>query len=193
MQSCFHTAVAIGMSVRRSPFGGSEPQWLVNGNRTGGGRVQRPRSSNQVSSSASDTSHEVSMDLGSVSLRFVHPRRDLTFLSDLLDLPPFRVWVVGAPRETPKGTPLSGTYKDSYWVSRLEFEPKDGFKNRLVEAVNLLSREQATVRELLATGGTVEIYVQLTGWINNGDSIDTPLLRMMAGLGATLSVEVFPD
>ncbi|QQS11742.1 MAG: DUF4279 domain-containing protein [Rhodospirillales bacterium] len=133
------------------------------------------------------------MDQGSVCIRFRHPTRALTFLSDALGLTPLRTWTVGAPRQTPVGTPLSGVYKDSFWTSSADFEPADGFKAPLAAALERLSRRSDVVHDLLSTGGRLEVYVQLVGWINNGDSVDTALLKTMVDLGATFEVEVFPE
>ncbi len=94
---------------------------------------------------------------------------------------------------TPQQAPSQGIHDTSYWVCRLEFEPRTGFLGELRRAVDLLSRCEAELRDLAATGGRIELYVQLTGWINNGDSIGPPLLRAMADLGVTLSIEVLAN
>lgn len=133
------------------------------------------------------------MEFGCVSLRIWHPTRSLAFLSDVLGLEPFRTWVAGEAKQTPVGGPLEGIHDTSYWVSRLEFEPRVGFLRELTHAVELLSRSDTTLRDLAVSGGRIEIYVQLTGWINNGASIGPALLRTMADLGATLSIEVFAN
>lgn len=133
------------------------------------------------------------MDRGVVSIRFRHPTRELAFLSEVLGLTAFRTWKVGTPKETPTGQKTGGVYDISYWVSRIEFEPKAGFSVPLTDAIGLLQRAEATVRELLDTGGNLEIYLHLTGWLSNSGSISAALLRTMADLGVRLSIEVFPD
>jgi hypothetical protein len=135
------------------------------------------------------------MTSGVVSVRFTHPTMDLTFLSSVLDMPCFRSWTFGALRQTPRGDSLTGAYKESYWVSRLEYpinEEVSGFKVQLVLAINRLMREQKTLRDLKASGGIIEIYLQLPGSVNNGDTIESALLKKMVELGIDLSTEVFP-
>jgi hypothetical protein len=133
------------------------------------------------------------MDTGTVTFRFNHPSRDLRSLSDVFGVVPRKVWTAGEARQTPAGTPLPGTYRDSFWTLSLEFEPENGFEDRLVEVLDLLCREKATVEELQSTGGKVQIYLQLVGWVNNGGSIDALLLKRMVDLGATFEIEVFPN
>ena len=99
------------------------------------------------------------MDHNSAHIRFHHPTQELAFISEVLDLPTFRTWKVGAPRQTLTGSPLSGTYRDSFWTGEIKFEPSSGFAGPLANAVERLARAQATVRELTATGGTVEPFI----------------------------------
>jgi hypothetical protein len=136
------------------------------------------------------------MDLGEVALRLRHPARDLRFLSERLDLVPFRTWVVGEPKRALNGDVLQdrfkGTYDYSYWIATLAFEPSDGFTVQLNRAVELLKRTEAIVRDHVASGGEVEIYLYLTGHTHNAGKMPAPLLAAMAELDITLWVEVFP-
>lgn len=133
------------------------------------------------------------MEFAGVSIRFRHPTRSLAFLSDVLGLETGRTWLAGAPKQTPIGTPLKGVYENSHWYSRIEFEPRGPFRSSLERAVGILVEAEATVRELQATGGTVELYVTLAGWVNNSGVISADLMRTMADLGIELDIEVFPD
>ncbi len=131
------------------------------------------------------------MFMGIVSVRFRHPTMDLTFLSSLLDLSCFRSWIAGSPRQTPIGEPLAGTYPASYWVSRLEFPSEAGFRKQFVLAINRLVKAKETLHDLRASGGKIEIYLQLSGAVNNGDTIDSALLKTLGELGVDLLIEVF--
>lgn len=131
------------------------------------------------------------MFMGSVLVRFRHPTKDLTFLSSLLDLPCSRSWVAGTPRQTPIGEPLSGVYADSYWYSRLDFPSEDGFGKQLVFAMDILVNAKERLYELKKSGGKIEIYLQLSGAVNNGDAIDSAVLNTMGELGVDLLIEVF--
>ena len=57
--------------------------------------------------------------LFSVDLRFRHPFGSPTDITDALQILPDRSWTVGEARRTPKGAPLKGAYKESYWFARL--------------------------------------------------------------------------
>ena len=133
------------------------------------------------------------MEFGWVSLRVRHPSRPLEFLTGLLALEPFRAWAAGTPRRNLAGYPEGGVYDSSYWTSHQDFDPRAGFLGELTRTVELLSRSEATFRELAATGGTIEIYVALTGWITNADSVGPALLRAMSDLGVTLTIEVLAN
>jgi len=131
------------------------------------------------------------MYTGFVVLRFRHPNMDLAWISAKLGLPCFRSWKAGSPRQTPKGDPLPGVYKDSYWVSQLEFVSKEGFCKQLSTILNILLAEKETVDKFNASGGNIEIYLQLSGAINNGDTISNKMLAIMVDLKLELSIEVF--
>jgi len=88
---------------------------------------------------------------------------------------------------------LPGTYAESYWVSRSEYPVEAGFSNELEATVARLLQAQDHIRDLKTSGGKVEIYLQLSGSINNGDSIDSALLKKIGELGVDLLVEVFLD
>jgi hypothetical protein len=128
---------------------------------------------------------------GIVSVRFRHPTIDLTFLSSLLCLSCFRSWIAGSPRQTPVGELLPGTYPESYWVSRLEFPSEDGFGKQLVLVIDRLVKAKDTLHDIMVSGGKVEIYLQLSGAINNGGTIDSALLKTLGELEVDLLIEVF--
>lgn len=132
------------------------------------------------------------MNNGSVSLRFWHPTLDLSFLSLLLELPSHRSWKSGSCRQTPKGSPLAGVNKNSYWVSRLEFSDNDGFKKQFVLVVDHLVKVEQEILKFIKSDGKIEIYFQLSGKMNHGGTIDNKYISIMGRLGIDLLVEVFP-
>ena len=132
------------------------------------------------------------MITGSVSLRFWHPAEDLAFLSSLLALPCYRSWLSGARRQTPKGSLLPGVYKESYWVTRLEYPVKEGFGNKFVLAVKCLLKAEKEILKLIQSGGRVEVYLQLPGHINYGATIDNSNILILGNLGVDFLIEVFP-
>ena len=53
----------------------------------------------------------------SISLRIEHPSMDPARITKGLSVEPIRAWQAGMARTTPKGAPLAGTYRESYWNS----------------------------------------------------------------------------
>lgn len=129
---------------------------------------------------------------GCVSLRFLHPKKNLTFLSALLELPCHRTWKAGAPRQTPKGTPLPGVYDQSYWMSRFEFTLKQGFQGQFMNAVDHLMKAEQKISGFIDSGGEIELYLQLDGDINHGGIINNDTIVILGRLGIKLLIEVFP-
>lgn len=129
---------------------------------------------------------------GSVSLRFWHPTKDLTFLSPLLGLASHRNWLAGTNRKTPKGSPLPGLHKESYWVTRLEFFAKEGFFDKFELAINHFIKVEQELSSLIESGGKAELYLQLPGNLNNGGTIESKYCLILGELGVNLLIEVFP-
>lgn len=132
------------------------------------------------------------MSTGAVSLRFKHPSMDLHFLEELLQVPCFRTWKAGDDRTTPKGDPLQGKYKESYWVGRRDFSERLRFVKELESLVMLVSDTQEALAQFNKSGGTIDIYLSLPGSINVGDDIEPSLLSVMGKLGITFMIEVMP-
>jgi hypothetical protein len=130
---------------------------------------------------------------GSVSVRFHHPTKDLSFLTSLLPMESFRNWKAGSRRETMNGEPLKGKYPNSYWAARLKFSGEEGFKNNLIFAIDNLKKIREIIIDMKSSGGKIEIYLQLPGSINNGGTIETEVLKTMCDLNIDLLIEVFPD
>lgn len=54
-----------------------------------------------------------------ISLRFRHNTLDPADITATLGIKPLRCWRAGAPRCTPKGNPLEGTWPQSFWAASL--------------------------------------------------------------------------
>jgi hypothetical protein len=102
------------------------------------------------------------------------------------------MWTAGDDRVTPKGDPLPGKYKESYWVSRLDFSERLRFVKELTKLVTLVSSTQDALVQFQESGGRIGIYLSLPGKSNVGDDIDPSLLFLMGKLGITFMIEVMP-
>lgn len=74
----------------------------------------------------------------------------------------------------------------------MEFPCKTGFSESLRFIVDKLVSEENHLRELKESGGKAELYLQLPGSVNNGDTIESKLIKKIGDLGIDLLVEVFP-
>ena len=132
----------------------------------------------------------------SISLRIKHPSIDLSYIGSLLGLQSNRIWKAGEPRETPKGTSLEGTNKESYWCGRLTGDREESetcsLEDRLADWTNKLSGHKTEFKRLLDEGGKVEYFVWIFCEKNLGFELSHNLLRDIAELGITLGIVCDP-
>lgn len=127
-----------------------------------------------------------------VSLQVFHPSADPKGIIQTLGRAPIRSWAAGDARFTPAGTPLPGTYRETYCAFDLG-EGSDGeLAQCLRSAVADLKGATSMLHELRATGGNANLYVQWTIG-ERGDVFDTALLSSIAELGVDLGIEPLRD
>ena len=130
---------------------------------------------------------------GHILIRLWHPTKDLAYASSLFEMPCLTSWTAGSPRQTPSGQLLSGNNSQSYWCSeQLEFSGESGFEKELAHTIERLASVENHLHDFRASGGKIEIYLQLPGSINNGDTIASEHLKTLGKIGIDLSIEVFP-
>jgi hypothetical protein len=127
--------------------------------------------------------------------RIFHPTADPVDISHQLALAPERSCRVGAPRQTPVGTPLEGTYKETLWS--LEVVPQtesttQSLADSLAAVVLHLEPHHGFFRAVWAEGGRVEFYVFVHGPSSYGFSFDPDLQGAMSRAGISLGLEVLP-
>jgi hypothetical protein len=129
-----------------------------------------------------------------ISLRVRHPSLDPSEITSALQLTPSRTWRVGEPRTTAKGTPLKGTYSETFWTRRFvegEFRDKE-LPAVIGEIVDQLVPHRGFFQRIRLEGGTTEFFV---GWFFNrqsGGTFDCDLMARMADLKIDLSFDVYP-
>ena len=130
----------------------------------------------------------------SVSLRFRHPACSPDEITEALDIEPSRSWLVGAPRRTPKGSPLQGTYRDTYWYALLvegSSEERD-LPRALATILDRLGDRTAFFLDFARTGGRAELFI---GWFshgNSGDVLGRELLGRLSELKLDLALDIYP-
>ena len=128
-----------------------------------------------------------------VSLRVVHPTMDPELICKSLNREARYRWKAGAPRQTPKGTPLEGRYKTTYCTFDIGSGSDGELAHCLELAVESLSQYADFLKQLRSSGGEVMFYVF---WHPNGDTgevFDVSLLSKMAELGIDFGLNVFDD
>jgi len=128
-----------------------------------------------------------------VSLRVVHPTMDPDLICKSLDWEAEYRWKAGAPRQTPKGTPLEGHYRSSYCSFEILSGDDGELAHCLRAAVERLEKYADFLRQMRADGGKIQFYVF---WYPNGDMGETfsvDLLSRMAALGIDLGLNVYDD
>jgi hypothetical protein len=103
-------------------------------------------------------------------------------------LVPSRFWARGDQRETPKGTPLPGTYPESYCVFHLGDRDDGELANFLREILAKLEHVAAFTRELRRIGGRVSFHISWSAG-DRGEVFDVELLANMARLGIDLDID----
>lgn len=121
-----------------------------------------------------------------------HPRMSADEITVGLGMAPSAVWPVGEPRRTPKGNPLPGVYEESKWSKSYHVSVERRLFRPAIEILNDLEQRAEFIDDLVSTGGTVEVSLDLPGGRNFGDSITPSELRRFASLQVGLGFEVFP-
>ncbi|WP_134163401.1 hypothetical protein [Pseudomonas citronellolis] len=121
------------------------------------------------------------------SLRIWHPTIPAQGIYPSINLELVRQWSCGEPRTTPKGTPLSGVYKETYCCFDLINNASQDLSVVLRSANEELQRSGELIREVVATGGRIEYYVSLSGGM--GFEFDGSLISELSELKISLAVE----
>jgi hypothetical protein len=132
-----------------------------------------------------------------ISLRISHPNIEPLEITNALGLEPVRTWKAGTPRQTPKGTPLEGIYRETYWYTRLipgGEHPSEGtsLEDYLDHFAQQLARHRDFFARVREEGGRVELFIGTYGARNYGFEFSPSLLTAIGVLGLSLSFDVYP-
>jgi hypothetical protein len=122
----------------------------------------------------------------------VHPTIDPAAITAALGLEGHFVHPVGGQRKTPKGTLLSGKYKDTRWRHSIRHDVRDQwFAAAVVRFVDRLAPHKAFLHDLRSTGGRAMIIVRFLGDGYFGDEISRDALAQLVDLELDLGIECF--
>lgn len=130
-----------------------------------------------------------------ISLRFHHPAEDLSAATVEFDLAPLRQWTVGEQRLSPKGTPLEGRWKASYWTANLHTRADEELEAALLRIGVWLDEHAAFIARHLASGGWAGLFIGVFLQSSNaGFALGPTLLARYAAIGFALEFDLYgPD
>lgn len=127
-----------------------------------------------------------------VILLMRHPDIDPGEVTREFGLTPHVAFRKGCVRTLQNGKELPGVSRDSRWNHVYRFSMGRRVGEALAQIVTFLEGHKAFIKKLCLHGASFELYVQLPGTTNIGDSISWDLLRRMSQLRVSLGIEVFP-
>ena len=127
-----------------------------------------------------------------VSLSVKHPDIDPADVSAALDLAPERTTRTGAPRTTPKGDPLTGTYEFSCWTHQFDIEGASELGVVLESLVKRLQRHQGFFHRVVQQGGSIELFCGVFAAGNWDEILSHTLMGQLADLRVDLRLDVYP-
>ena len=127
-----------------------------------------------------------------ISLSVTHPDMDPVEISKALDLAPVRATRAGAPRTTPKGTPLPGMYDFSCWTHQFDVEGASELGVVLESLVERLQGHRQFFHRVVQDGGTVELFCGVFAAGNWDEILSHSLMGALAALRVDLRLDVYP-
>ncbi|TCZ80382.1 DUF4279 domain-containing protein [Lysobacter sp. N42] len=127
-----------------------------------------------------------------VSLALTHPTLSAAELGTVLPVQPDHQGTVGEPRKTPKGGPLPGTYRESFW--RHSFDtPQDANVEEFI--AGLAETLSPSLPRLLSGGGKARLFIGLFLQQENiGLELSPELMSRCGAVGISLGFDIYgPD
>lgn len=110
---------------------------------------------------------------------------------------PRRSALAGAPRLTPKGRPLAGTYAESYWhadpFGRGEYSSTDDTaEDALAEVLQVLTLSKAFLMLLREQGGRIHLTLSSFSGRNYAVELSPDFMLACAQIGVSVVHDVYP-
>ena len=130
-----------------------------------------------------------------LALRLRHPIIDPAEITRELALDPEHNWKAGQPRFTPRGDPLPGVYRNSYWISPIIVNQDSTLSHSIADALKLLKPHKSFLEAFRRSGGSIGYFI---GWFserNSGALLDWALLKSLSELQIDLELDFYggPD
>jgi hypothetical protein len=98
----------------------------------------------------------------------------------------------GEPRQTPKGTPLEGHYRESTCACDVGKGEDGELATLLRQTMDVMDLRRDVLHDLQAQGATFAFYVTWRPDGDSGETFDADLLHRMGELGIALGLNVLP-
>jgi hypothetical protein len=130
-----------------------------------------------------------------VSLAITHPTMPAERIGEALRMSHDHCGSFGADRFTPKGNPLPGKYKHSFWRRSLAVPNDDDLEQFLASTVEQLEPHSEFFTELIAEGGSARLFIGLfLEQMNIGIELSPELQGRCSHLGISLGFDLYgPD
>src|SRR5262245_55195823 len=111
-------------------------------------------------------------------------------ISEVLAIKPKRSWKAGEPRQTPKGAPLAGINRDTYWMADMAAGRWPANVNEAIhDTLKKLVRHRTFLHYVREEGGGVELFI---GWFFENQSGDV-LAHQCLALAGDLQIDLSFD
>lgn len=127
----------------------------------------------------------------SLSLRMWHPTMNGDEATNALGLLPSVVHSAGAKRLDPRGKPLGGEHRRSYWCFEMPVEADGDLTTLLNQIVDRLSVHRDFFASFAGTGGKAEIVLAKTADSHFGEEIAPATLAALGQLSLGIGFDVF--
>jgi len=128
-----------------------------------------------------------------VTLAIRHPNIDPAEISKALQLEPTRATRAKAPRTTPTGNPLPGTYEFSHWAHQFDVAGPIELAVVLQDLVNGLQLHRSFFHRVVQDGGTVELFCGISAAGNWDEILSHALMSELSALKIDLRLDVHPN
>lgn len=127
-----------------------------------------------------------------ISLRLVHPSEDLAKCTNEFGLEPSRQWKTGDPRTTPRGNPLDGFRRESYWTAPLDASIHKDLESALAQVAGWLAEHELFLHKHANSGGSAELFIGFfLESFNTGFLLEPSLLAKYSSLGVALDFDMY--
>ncbi|HRJ65514.1 MAG TPA: hypothetical protein PLW48_00120 [Alphaproteobacteria bacterium] len=127
------------------------------------------------------------------SFRVFHPIKPPDDILQAIQLPACIINSVGAPRQTPKGTPLEGTYSRTMVVFDLPPANSASLSAFLQAMIKEPFANSPHIKELVSTGGEARFFISIFCTDSYGASLEPSLLMALGAKQLGLDLTVYPE